>query len=293
MQPRLLANMLLNIKKNFYLIIALFTIIWSLTNSISRTDQTETKYVFAEKDENLATKEINKQELRQLSTYRLKADDRRRRSGTGTGFYIGSGYWLTARHVINKCDKVYINQKSKDYLIEKILIHPNSDLALFRYSFDTPPERFKISDEVSEVAYTAGYPAGKPGEASLSLAGFMAMEERDYDIFEKHAIFAVLAKHPSSLTSFGGISGGPAFNVEGAINGVVVAEFVRRGLLGVVGIDQINWLIQASKKNQYFENSTSSTKEADIRLTVDQNNYRTISEELRKQSKISQILCFA
>ena len=50
-------------------------------------------------------------------------------------------------------------------------------------------------------------------------------------------------KNPRNLLSFGGISGGPAFDSNGKINGVVVAEFTRRGLLGVVGIDQINWLL--------------------------------------------------
>ena len=114
--------------------------------------------------------------------------------------------WITARHVINDCSEVYLKDGSNKQLIEKILIHPNSDLALFKFNpFDI--KNFNISSKISEKAFSSGYPAGKPGDAALRFLGFMAMEARSYNILEKHSIYAVLDKNQVNLLSFGGLSG--------------------------------------------------------------------------------------
>ena len=94
----------------------------------------------------------------------------------------------------------------------------------------------------------------------------MAMEARSYNILEKHSIYAVLDKNPRNLLSFGGLSGGPIFDDYGLINGVVVSEFKRRGLFGVVGLNQINWLIAASNKEVIFSILISKTNENAIKL---------------------------
>ena len=119
------------------------------------------------------------------------------------------------------------------------------------------------------------------------------MEARSYNILEKHSIYAVLDKNPSNLLSFGGLSGGPAFDDNGLINGVVVAEFKRRGLIGAVGLNQINWLIAASnKENEFFEN-IAKTKNNAIKLNRIDNNYYKIGNELRKSKSISKVVCIA
>ena len=65
----------------------------------------------------------------------------------------------------------------------------------------------------------------------------MAMEARSYNILEKHSIYAVLDKNPRNLLSFGNkLVEEYAFDDYGLINGVVVAEFKRRGLIGAVGL---------------------------------------------------------
>lgn len=282
------------IKNNFYLFIAFFTVSWAIINNIPSNEgaTTNTEYLFAKEDENLITKQKNEINLRNLNRYRLNTKSSRNQSSSGTAFYLGNNLWMTARHVINECKEVYLKNDNKNSFIEKILIHPNSDLALFSNN-NLIPEKFEIGKEISKFAFSSGYPAGKPGDVSLEFAGFMAMEARSYNILEKHSIYAVLEKNPRNLLSFGGISGGPAFDSSGNINGVVVAEFTRRGLLGVVGIDQINWLLSASNKHSDFLNINSNTEFNLINLEINRKNYLKKGAELRRNKSISKVICLA
>ena len=282
------------IKNNFYLFIAFFTVSWAIINNIPSNEgaTTNTKYLFAKEDENLITKQKNEINLRNLNRYRLNTKSSRNQSSSGTAFYLGNNLWMTARHVINECKEVYLKNDNKNSFIEKILIHPNSDLALFSNN-NLIPEKFEIGKEISKIAFSSGYPAGNPGDVALKFAGFMAMEARSYNILEKHSIYAVLEKNPRNLLSFGGISGGPAFDSSGNINGVVVAEFTRRGLLGVVGIDQINWLLSASNNHSDFLNINSNTEFNLINLEINRKNYLKKGAELRRNKSISKVICLA
>ena len=282
------------IKNNFYLFIAFFTVSWAIINNIPSNEgaTTNTEYLFAKEDENLITKQKNEINLRNLNRYRLNTKSSRNQSSSGTAFYLGNNLWMTARHVINECKEVYLKNHNKNSFIEKILIHPNSDLALFSNN-NLIPEKFEIGKEISKIAFSSGYPAGNPGDVALEFAGFMAMEARSYNILEKHSIYAVLEKNPRNLLSFGGISGGPAFDSSGNINGVVVAEFTRRGLLGVVGIDQINWLLSASNNHSDFLNINSNTELNLINLEINRKNYLKKGAELRRNKSISKVICLA
>ena len=282
------------IKNNFYLFIAFFTVSWAIINNTPSNEgaTTNTEYLFAKEDENLITKQKNEINLRNLNRYRLNTKSSRNQSSSGTAFYLGNNLWMTARHVINECKEVYLKNDNKNSFIEKILIHPNSDLALFSNN-NLIPEKFEIGKEISKFAFSSGYPAGKPGDVALEFAGFMAMEARSYNILEKHSIYAVLEKNPRNLLSFGGISGGPAFDNNGNINGVVVAEFTRRGLLGVVGIDQINWLLSASNNHSDFLNINSNTELNLINLEINRKNYLKKGAELRRNKSISKVICLA
>ena len=282
------------VKNNFYLFIAFFTVSWAIINNIPSNEgaTTNTKYLFAKEDENFITKQKNEINLRNLNRYRLNTKSSRNQSSSGTAFYLGNNLWMTARHVINECKEVYLKNDNKNSFIEKILIHPNSDLALFSNN-NLIPEKFEIGKEISKIAFSSGYPAGKPGDVALEFAGFMAMEARSYNILEKHSIYAVLEKNPRNLLSFGGISGGPAFDSSGNINGVVVAEFTRRGLLGVVGIDQINWLLSASNNHSDFLNINSNTEFNLINLEINRKNYLKKGAELRRNKSISKVICLA
>ena len=57
------------------------------------------------KIENLITSQKNEVNLRNLNKYNLNTKSKRNQSGSGTAFYVGENIWITARHVINDCQK--------------------------------------------------------------------------------------------------------------------------------------------------------------------------------------------
>ena len=78
------------------------------------------------------------------------------------------------------------------------------------------------------------------------------------------------------MLSFGGLSGGPIFDDYGLINGVVVSELKKKGQIGAVGLNQINWLIAASNKEAEFFDKISKTNENAIKLDKIDKNYKKI-----------------
>ncbi len=293
MQQQLLGNMLQFIHKNIYLAIALGAILWSVFSSVDRTVQQKTKFFFAAEDTSLKTRKINEIRLKQLHRYELKTGRKNRQSGMGTAFYVGNDMWLTARHVVNECKRILIKETSKKFLIEKVLVHPNSDLALFKYSSTRKPKKFNIAPNVRQSSFATGFPGGRPGDAALAFTGYMAMEERGYNILEKHSIFAVLKKYPKTLLSFGGMSGGPSYDRFGNLNGVIVAEFTRRGLLGAVSTEQISWLIAAALKNAYFVTNGGKITENHLITTVSLNSFAKVGQKLRDEGTVNHLFCEA
>ncbi len=278
------------LSKNFYLFIAFLSVLWSVFSAFDDPSIEKTQYEFAQKNSLLKTKDINEVELRQLPKYRLEIDSKIRRSSTGTAFYIGNNKWLTARHVINKCPQVFLEQNSSKQLIERIIIHPNSDLAIFEHSPNFYLGKFSLARDISATSFASGYPGGYPGDVTLSFLGFTAMEERGYNILERHTVFAISKKEPERLVSFGGISGGPSYDGFGNVNGVVVAESVRRGLLFAVSIEQIAWLIAASYKGTVLSQEALDKNDGNLPISLDR-SFSEVGEELRENGIVSKVFC--
>ena len=278
------------VSKNFYLFIAFLSVLWSVFSAFDDPSIEKTQYEFAQKNSLLKTKDINEVELRQLPKYRLEIDSKIRRSSTGTAFYIGNNKWLTARHVINKCPQVFLEQNSSKQLIERIIIHPNSDLAIFEHSPNLYLGKFSLARDISATSFASGYPGGYPGDVTLSFLGLTAMEERGYNILEKHTVFAISKKEPERLVSFGGISGGPSYDRFGNVNGVVVAESVRRGLLFAVSIEQISWLIAASYKGAVLSQEALDKNDGNLPISLDR-SFSEVGEELRENGIVSKVFC--
>ena len=110
-----------------------------------------------------------------------------------------------------------------------------------------------------------------PGEVGVGLC----VKFDGYNILEKHTVFAISDKEPAHLVSFGGISGGPSFDSFGNVNGVVVAESVRRGLLFAVSIEQISWLIAASFKSSVSPKDAKDKKDGNLSISLDSSSFTT------------------
>lgn len=154
-----------------------------------------------------------------------------RRSGTGTAFAVGTGAWLTARHVIDGCDDIGLQVAPKKGIrVTDVRLHPSADVALLRTTKGPAP--FQIGDGTGNGSdgYMIGFPAGKPGAVHGRKIGVTMLNETGrYRTREPADVWSERSRVPDRFGSLGGLSGGPLFTGDGRISGVVLAEEPRRG----------------------------------------------------------------
>lgn len=156
-----------------------------------------------------------------------------RHSGSGTAFAIGTGAWLTARHVVDGCDEIGLQVAAKKALrVTDVTIHPNADVALLRTSKGPAPFQIGGGASRSGDGYMIGFPAGKPGAVYGHKIGVTTLNENGrYRTRESADVWSERSRIPDRFGSLGGLSGGPVFTGDGRIGGVVLAEEPRRGRL--------------------------------------------------------------
>ncbi len=163
-------------------------------------------------------------------------NDVKHANSVGTAFPIDDrGHFLTARHVIDGCRAVGLfigNRKLKG--AEVVVAHRSADVALIRSRQSRAQTPFPLTDMFRPVrtAYSVGYPSGEPGAVKLRYLGNVTLGHRGRSSGREPAVaWAVTQRLPKRLSAFGGISGGPLFDAQGAIIGISVAGNDRRGRL--------------------------------------------------------------
>ncbi len=158
-------------------------------------------------------------------------------SGLGTAFAVTrDGWWLTARHVVDACDRVGL-------LVSRGHAAPALDVRLARFAdlalikTDTAPPALALDlaereFKIGQRAYHVGYPQGRPGEAYSVLVRRETLVARGrYDLEEPVLAWSEVGRTQQLGGSLAGISGGPALSAEGLVIGVTIAESTRRGRL--------------------------------------------------------------
>ena len=138
----------------------------------------------------------------------------------GTGFYISrKGYVMTARHVIQGCSKVNIQNASGEQKIAKIkALHSDRDLALLKAS----PTRDWISPWPK--------PQTRPGDNQIRILGypFLGVPTTQVNEARGELLRDGTAQDPGALVMRAdvrpGNSGGPVLASDGRLRGIVVAK---------------------------------------------------------------------
>ena len=132
------------ISNGFYFFIAIIAIFWSFASTFEKDNSSKQKKLAFKGENSTSIKMIEysdsmstpgniKRNLRSLPKFTIQSESKiRRQGGSGTAFYIGQNTWVTARHVINQCPKVFMSFDKEQTFIKDIFIHPNSDLAIFK-----------------------------------------------------------------------------------------------------------------------------------------------------------------
>ncbi len=157
-----------------------------------------------------------------------------RTSGSGTAFAVEDGWWMTARHVVDGCERVLVlTNTERGVAALQVIASRRSDLALIQ----APLSRDKLAlapsadgMKINDYALHVGFPQSRPGEAESQLLGRETLRIRGrYASRAPVLAWAELSRTPGLTGPLSGISGGPAFNREGNVVGVTVAESPRRG----------------------------------------------------------------
>jgi S1-C subfamily serine protease len=248
---------------------------WQKRNGYSESGEiTETQIVKLEQD---ATRHLAKQQSKPKQI--AKRPKSKPKSGsTGSGFFVSKkGHVITNQHVVDNCKKVTIGDNAQKQVTADVLeTDRRNDLALLKISslkmasVETKSLIQKLglklvplaSDglmrsedvELGEKVLVAGYPYGEMFSDSIKVTGGMVSSNRglgdDTGQFQMDA-----AVQP-------GNSGGPIYDENGNIVGVVVAQLNKMKFAKQSGSipENVNFGIKASTVRQFLNASGLPTK---------------------------------
>lgn len=203
-----------------------------------------------------------------------------RQSGTGTAFSINAdGLWLTARHVVDSCDRVALRVGIGRAVPVTTQIIQNSDLAVLRSEWSRKPLPADLENQrqLGEVGYFIGFPQGKPGEVVGSLIARSRMKVRGrYTNDEAVLAWSELGRSRNLSGSLGGLSGAPVLDKDGEIIGVVSAESPRRGRVYSVAPRYLRGII-----------TDPGTGVEPLSLE----SYGMSADKLRRDRRVAQVIC--
>ncbi len=156
------------------------------------------------------------------------------KDGIGTAFAINrEGEWITARHVVDGCNSVGLLVAPGQYVpAVSVTVDPDHDLALISTGRSPHPVKMDLTTplRIGTEGYHVGYPQGRPGEVATKLMSRSKLITRGRrDSSEPILAWAEIGRTQGLSGSLGGISGGPVFDRNGQVRGVIVAESPRRG----------------------------------------------------------------
>ncbi len=224
----------------------------------------------------------------------LEADTDRTRS-TGTAFAISGGLWLTARHVVDQCDSIWMVKPGRpikpDQKVPKAILHPGADIALLHFPLSPahpPVVTASYQPRRNAAGFHFGYPGGKPGDVLSFYLGDSAATIRGRG-GSTFPIQVWAAKEiPARLTSLGGLSGGPAFDETGRIIGVTIAESPRRGRVATTPATLSAEMIDmAGVSSQVSTGNGGASRVSGLAPAT----YREVGDVLRASLAVAQVYC--
>jgi serine protease Do len=209
------------------------------------------------------------------------------RNKVGTAFAVDSrGVWFTAKHVVDRCARLFIESTWGRIPARVAAAHPSADFAVLETSRGGPA--LAVVDQVpglGEDGYALGFPAGRLGAEHARLMGRARMSSRGgINGMTPTLGWSEVSRVPESLDSLGGLSGGPMFDETGTVVGVLVAESARRGRVFTAAPE----LLRGALDDMPRTSRTPFAPVADRPEALSLNAQRAAQEQ-----RIARVVCFA
>ena len=201
-------------------------------------------------------------------------------SSVGTAFSINKkGLWLTARHVVDGCDRVGLRIGLGRTISVDAKIVQNSDLAVLSSDWVRRPLPADLNSQrqVGEIGYFFGFPQGRPGEVVGSLISRGRMKVRGrYTNEEAVLAWSELGRSRNLTGSLGGLSGAPVLDKDGEVIGLITAEAPRRGRVYSVAPKYLRGII-----------TEPGTRTEPVSLET----FGVTADKLRRDRRVAQVIC--
>lgn len=215
----------------------------------------------------------------------VDAPDRAFQPTSGTAFSIdGRGRWVTARHVVEGCRRPAVMVGGGRAVAAAFRLAPHVDVAVL--ITDGGPDALPLSTvapAVGQVAFHPGYPQGAAGEVSSRLLGYDRIRSPGRgQTTERVLAWAEVGRTKGLKGGLSGLSGAPALDGSGRIIGVTIAAAPRRGRIYTTTPQAFLQAVRGQADPSAVEAGPMTTA-----------NYGRVSDDLRRDLRVAQVVCLA
>lgn len=217
----------------------------------------------------------------------VHAPDKPFTPSAGTAFSIAAdGRWITARHVVEGCRQPALVVGGGRAVAADMRLAPRSDVALLLTQGGPPALPVVAQPQLrrGQRAFHPGFPQGRPGEVASRLLGRETLKVTGRGAHEEPVLaWAEVGRTAGADGSLSGLSGAPALDRQGRVVGVTLAEEPRRGRIYTTAPDSFGPAVRGVQR----------AEEATVGEPVTVENYGRVSDALRRDLRVAQVVCLA
>jgi S1-C subfamily serine protease len=202
-----------------------------------------------------------------------------------TAFAIsGEGRWLTALHVVASCRKAAVLLGGGLAVPAEVRAFKTGDLALLISKGGATPLPLAAPKAPREgaMAFTVGFPHGRPGEMALRYIGrdtlsFGGRGAPDLPVM----VWAEAGRTDDLHGSLTGLAGAPVVDGEGRVLGVTLANRPRRGLVYTTAPETLAPAIKI----------LGAARDTAVGEPISAENYGRVADALRRDTRVAEVRC--